>query len=199
MCDPITITAVIGAVAGGASTYQQQQQAEAQTKAQYEIEVAQTEANNAAARDQANLEYANQRLTSLRESTQISGEREELARAALNERATILAQGAESGVGGVSLQRSFISSAINEGSQSSVISTKDQFNRQQQSLQQSATGLRLASNLRGGPAKPFKQSGLSRALQIGTGASRGAATGASLANKFKTNTGTGAGGKKSSK
>ena len=109
MCEPISM-GILAATSAGLSVYQQQQAMEANVEAEearhkVEVERAQRDAEmKRAMLDQQALE-ANQELQL---------DRERLALEGLRERGAIKASGAESGLGGVSQIRSFLSSNITE-------------------------------------------------------------------------------------
>lgn len=175
---------LIGATLGGVNAFMQQETAEAQAKQQYLNNKAAVEASNEAARTNANLQYANQRLKSAKDASIISGEREAIAREALVERSKIIAAAVEGGVGGVSLQRSFISSEIGAGSAEGEVALQEGFNLQQGYLKDQATQAQLSSNLQALPSKPQKQNMFGRVLGIAQGALSGVNTAQSLTKTF---------------
>lgn len=181
MCSP---TIIIGATLGAANSFIQQQEAEASAEQQYLNNKAAIEASNDAARTNANLQYANQRLQSAKEAAIISEERETIAREALIEKSKIVAAAAEAGIGGVSLERSFVSSEIGAGSAEASVEQQRDFNLQQAFLRDQATMAQLSSNLQAAPSKPRKQSFLGKTLGIAQGALSGATTGQGLAKTF---------------
>jgi len=129
MCEPASITMAVIAIAG---TLQQREQAKAGNKAakvQQQIEVKRAR--------QESMDRENQlSQDALIESTRLNKERTELALEALREDAAITIGSAESGLGGVSKVRSFLTADVQEDLARSDIDTSAknaQFNLNQAS------------------------------------------------------------------
>jgi hypothetical protein len=117
MCTP---TAAIGVVMAGASFLQQREQAEAANEAaeiQYETEMERAKAESMNRENQLSQEV-------LEESQRLNQQRQELALEALREQAGKRVASAESGTGGVSKIRSFLSTDIQEGVAESDLDTQ---------------------------------------------------------------------------
>lgn len=119
MCTP---TAAIGLLGAGLSFYQQGEQAEAATEAaniQYDIETRRAQEESQDRQNQLSQDL-------LEESQRVNQQRQELALQALRAQAGQRVASAESGTGGVSKVRSFLTSEIQEGQALSDIAAQQQ-------------------------------------------------------------------------
>ena len=185
MCEPATIAYGVAAVVAAAgavyTVHQQDQAAKAQNKAaqqQYDIEA--ERAKRDAKNRQNNL--ANQ---ALEEGSDFAQRREKLKLDALRAQGAARAASAESGVGGVTSIRSFLSETISEDlARSDIQRSQDltQFN-----LNQHARGITTAQHDRTVNAEFTRRSNTRRrptGLDYGLAAVSGAASGYSTASSF---------------
>lgn len=127
MCNPVALTWAVQAATMYASHTQQEQQAEAQTKAMQNQLDADYE-NNLRAREAQGLQQRANLEGTQQQNSKVAQQIQNRQREALRERASIRSATAEAGIGGASANRSLLSVALSEGEAVDQLRVQQGFN-----------------------------------------------------------------------